>query len=70
MAGFHLPASAGIVPLGCKAWKVSTYEANACAVLRNGAIRCWGAGEQNGYGNTETIGDDETPASAGDVPIW
>ncbi len=22
-----------------------------------------------GYGNTETIGDDETPASAGDVPL-
>lgn len=35
--------------------------------LSTTSSRCWGNGEdgQLGYGNTETIGDDETPAEAG-----
>ena len=42
-----------------------------CALLTSGSLRCWGAGYvgQLGYGNTKFIGDDETPASAGDVPV-
>ena len=47
-------------------------------MLTSGALRCWGAGYsgQLGYGNMDDlsykskfIGDDETPASAGDVPV-
>jgi hypothetical protein len=40
-------------------------------VLARGAVRCWGTGGINslGYGNTDSIGDDELPASAGDVPL-
>jgi hypothetical protein len=35
-----------------------------------GALRCWGAGTfgRLGYGSQLDIGDDEAPASAGDVP--
>ena len=42
-----------------------------CALLDNGAVRCWGWGVagQLGYGNTENMGDDETPASAGTVNV-
>jgi hypothetical protein len=49
----------------------STTATNTCVVLSNHAFRCWGNGPGglNGYGNTQTIGDTETPFSAGDVPI-
>ena len=37
----------------------------------SGEVRCWGRGSTGalGYGNPNDIGDDETPASAGDVQI-
>jgi cysteine-rich repeat protein len=40
-----------------------------CAVLAAGGLRCWGANliGSLGYGHGDAIGDDETPASAGDV---
>jgi hypothetical protein len=42
---------------------------NTCAVLAGGTVRCWGRGVTGalGYGGEEDIGDDETPASAGDI---
>lgn len=38
----------------------------------DGAVRCWGAGASGrlGYGNTNDIGDDEEPVSAGSVPLF
>ena len=35
-------------------------------------MRCWGYAAEGrlGYGNLENIGDDETPASVGDVPVY
>ena len=44
---------------------------HTCAILDNGSVRCWGySGEgQLGYGNTDTVGDDETPASVGPVNL-
>jgi alpha-tubulin suppressor-like RCC1 family protein len=42
---------------------------HSCAFVSAGGFRCWGLGfsGQLGYGNTDTIGDDETPASVGPV---
>ncbi|MBX2800147.1 MAG: hypothetical protein KTR31_20885 [Myxococcales bacterium] len=50
---------------------VSAGGRQTCAVLTTGAVRCWGLGEFGvlGYGNTDNVGDDETPASVGDVPL-
>ena len=43
---------------------------HTCAVL-DATVRCWGYGGDGalGYGNTATIGDDETPGSAGPVDV-
>jgi hypothetical protein len=39
--------------------------------LETGAVRCWGRASTGalGYGNTHDVGDDETPAAAGDVNL-
>ncbi|MGI8622272.1 MAG: hypothetical protein ACR2NB_02015, partial [Solirubrobacteraceae bacterium] len=55
------PASAGL--------DVGRY--HACASLPDATMRCWGYGGDGalGYGNRDTIGDDETPAAAGPVDL-
>ena len=64
------PRFAGDVSLGARAIAAAAGRDHTCALLETGAVRCWGrsAYGQLGYGNTVTIGDDELPASAGDVP--
>ena len=44
---------------------------HTCALLPDGKVRCWGYGREGelGYGNGNTIGDDETPAAAGPVDL-
>jgi cysteine-rich repeat protein len=57
--------------LGGRAVQLAGGFHHTCALLDTGAVRCWGANYlgQLGYGHLQTIGDDETPASAGDVPL-
>ncbi|MEQ9092878.1 MAG: hypothetical protein RLN63_02110, partial [Miltoncostaeaceae bacterium] len=67
------PASAGPVDLGPgrMALAISADALHTCAILDSGRLRCWGFGGdgQLGYGNTATIGDDETPAAAGPADL-
>jgi cysteine-rich repeat protein len=44
---------------------------HSCILLNTGAVRCWGRGDEGqlGYGNDNQIGDDEAPASAGNVDV-
>ncbi len=65
------PRDAGDVSLGGEAIDLVAAWEHTCALLKSGAIRCWGAGADGrlGYGNTQDVGDDETPASVGDVPL-
>ncbi len=71
--GDNEPAgSGGDVPLGGPAVAIAADGTHTCAIMaENGALRCWGAGGDGrlGYGNTNNVGDNETPASAGDVPL-
>jgi cysteine-rich repeat protein len=65
------PASAGNVDVGGRAVAIAVGSSVTCAVLDNGALRCWGAGSNGllGHGNPSSVGDDEAPSEAGDVPI-
>lgn len=61
---------AGNVDVGGTVTRIRTGASHSCALLDTGAVRCWGIAHNGalGYGNTCVVGDDETPASAGDVP--
>jgi alpha-tubulin suppressor-like RCC1 family protein len=65
------PAVTGDVPLGGVATHLAAGGAHTCAVLDTRAVRCWGDGRDGrlGLGHTQAIGDDETPAAAGDVAL-
>ncbi len=67
----ELPSSIPAIDLGGRAIDIATGHLHSCAVLESGAVRCWGAGANGalGYANTEDVGDDESPASAGDVVV-
>ena len=63
--------SAGYVDVGGSAIQVVAGTFHTCAVLDTEAVRCWGLNDEGqlGYGHTRNIGDDETPASAGEVML-
>ena len=65
------PATAGDVNVGGMVTQITAGQDHTCALLDTGAVRCWGLGASGrlGYGNTNDIGDNETPASAGDVDV-
>lgn len=65
------PTAAGAVPIGAPVVSLSVGVSHACAVTTAGGVRCWGAGAdgQLGYASTQNVGDDETPADMGDVPL-
>lgn len=66
------PSTAGDVVLGGIATRIATGAIHSCALLDSGAVRCWGYAERGelGYGTTNNVGDDETPASVGDVSVF
>jgi alpha-tubulin suppressor-like RCC1 family protein len=62
------PASAGDVDVGGEVEQLVAGERHTCALLVGGGVRCWGTGSL-GYPNELVIGDDETPASVGDIDL-
>ena len=66
------PGAVGPVNLGGRGAKAITagFE-HSCARLDDDSVRCWGSGRQGrlGYCNEVTIGDNETPGSAGPVAL-
>ena len=64
------PAAVPLLELGGRAVQITAGAEHTCALLDNGRIRCWGKNlGQLGYPATEDIGDNETPASVGDVAL-
>lgn len=65
------PESVAPVELGGPATAIAAGKYHTCALLEDATVRCWGFNREGqlGYGHTDNIGDDETPASAGPVPI-
>jgi hypothetical protein len=68
----RVPAAGGDVDVGPEVTLVSAGDTSTCACTETSGVRCWGdaASGRLGHGNTDTIGDGETPASAGDVPLF
>jgi alpha-tubulin suppressor-like RCC1 family protein len=56
---------------GVKVVQLACGREHTCALLSDQSVTCWGRSShgQLGYGNRETIGDDETPSSAGPVSV-
>ncbi|MDQ4049131.1 MAG: hypothetical protein M3131_07100 [Actinomycetota bacterium] len=67
------PGSVGPVDLGFgrRIKAISAGAFHSCAILDDDSVRCWGFGGEGrlGYRSTNTIGDDETPGSAGPVDL-
>jgi cysteine-rich repeat protein len=65
----ELPGSVNAVNVGGFAVEIVAGGRHTCALLDDGALRCWGQnwGGQLGYGNYSTIGDDEQPSSVAPV---
>ena len=67
----ELPGGPIDLGTGRTATAVTAGANHTCALLDDASVRCWGNGGfgQLGYGNTDTIGDNETPGSAGPVDL-
>ena len=67
VGAFDTPAVVGPVFLGAgrAVAAIAAGSVHTCALLDNGTVRCWGFGANGrlGYGNTNTVGDDETPGA-------
>lgn len=63
------PLDVGEVDVGAAVVDVAAGGSHTCALLDSGAVRCWGRAREGqlGRGDVEAIGDDETPAEAGDA---
>ncbi|MBL7664004.1 MAG: tandem-95 repeat protein [Bacteriovoracaceae bacterium] len=67
----EFPYSAGNVNVGKTVQDLFAGTNHICALTTDNNLRCWGtsANGQLGYSNTNTVGDNETPASRGDVQV-
>lgn len=65
------PSSQATIMLGRPATSLRAGSYHTCALLDDDSVRCWGLNSfgQLGLGHTQTIGDDETPASGPPVAI-
>jgi cysteine-rich repeat protein len=67
----NVPSDRAPVPLAGPVISIGAGGAHTCVVFEDQQVGCWGSNAygQLGYGNTETIGDDELPMIAGFVDL-
>jgi hypothetical protein len=69
----EVPTDLPAVDVGGAVVHISLGSAHSCVILGggDGRVRCWGINVhgQLGYGDSDVIGDDESPAVGGDVPM-
>lgn len=67
----ELPLASPLIKLGQPATQLAAGSSHTCALLSDGAVKCWGVGSlgQLGYGNTEALGDDEDMSEVEAVPL-
>ncbi|MBK7829471.1 DUF4215 domain-containing protein [Nannocystis sp.] len=67
----EVPSSVGAVPLGQNAKLIAAGRRHVCVIAADDNVHCWGLGSngQLGYGNTASIGDNETPSVVGFVSL-
>jgi alpha-tubulin suppressor-like RCC1 family protein len=65
------PASVGYVNVGATLLHISAGGNQTCGLASDYTIRCWGEGQWGplGYGNSNSIGDNEHPVAAGPVSV-
>jgi alpha-tubulin suppressor-like RCC1 family protein len=65
------PERAGDVNIGTNVTQIAAGDGFTCALLVGGGVRCWGDGSFGhlGYGNTNSVGDEQTPASVGNLNL-
>ena len=69
--GFVGPREVADLPIGGPVAQLTKGAGHECARMTAGDVRCWGraTGGLLGYGDLNDIGDNETPAGVGPVPI-
>jgi alpha-tubulin suppressor-like RCC1 family protein len=67
----ELPSSADVVQVGGRTVQLTAGEEFTCALLEDGAIRCWGYNRSGrlGQGHESNIGDNEMPDSVDAVDV-
>ncbi len=65
------PTAVPAIDLGGPALEIACGGDHACALMEDRSLRCFGRNEEGqlGYGNRVTVGDNETPATVGAVPL-
>jgi alpha-tubulin suppressor-like RCC1 family protein len=67
----ELPSTVTPVQVGGTVAQLVAGNYMTCVLLADANVRCWGNGANlPGYSSLNTIGDNETPASAGNIQYW